>query len=292
MNDLYIEELIDGLQAALSKRGNDLFSSSPNGASLFPSMTSQAKWKFAKGENFLRLHDGQKVYAFKLPTGLSHTEDFAAHREADLDPSVFAEGATQQGLAQVHRADPGSIYFTLQEGRDNPTFTLKHTGESNWRGTPKKRKAKELVVPNIDHAAMAEGIKAAFDGKKEPVKKADFAPFSFAAGPGAHALQRLAFSPGELVHRLGDGGKNNFLGALGAAGLGAGAGAAYHLGKRTLYNTEDENQMEDEQGSKPLLRRMLTPALAAGVIGGAQSSLFDNQYNLLESGAGMGTKVF
>lgn len=282
MSDLYLEELVDGINDALRKQATDLFSA-PNNASLFPSLATQAKWKFAKGPNFLRLHDGQKVYAFRLPTGLSHEEDFAAHREDDLEPSFFSQGATEQGLAQVHRADPGSIYFTLQEGRDNPTFTLRHTGESNWRGTPKKRKAKTPTVPNVDHAALVNGVKAAFE-------KAASSPFEWAAGPGAHALQRALFAPGEFVHRMGGGGQNNFLGSLAAAGVGAGAGAAYHLGKRTLYNTPEENE-EESSGKRPLLRRMAIPALAAGLLGGAQSSLFDKQYSLLESGAGMGTKI-
>ena len=77
-----------------------------------------------------------------------------------------------------------------------------------------------------------------------------------------------------------------------AAGVGAGAGAAYHYGKRNLYNTEEETADEDARGGNPLLRRMALPGLAAGLLGGAQSSLFDNQYKLLASGAGMGTKIW
>ena len=274
MSDLYIEDFIEGLHDALSKTANDLFTS-PNNASLFPTLGAQAKWQYARGNDFLRLHDGQKVYAFKLPAGISHDQEFAATRESDLDPSMFANGATEKGLAQVHRADPGSIYFTLQEGRNNPTFTLKHTGDDTWRGSPKKRKAKEPVVPNVDHAALAEGIKAAFE-------KQAFSPFKWAAGPGAQALQRGLFAPGEFVHNVGGG--NNLLGSLALGGLGAGAGAAYHLGRRALYNTADENAAEDEQGLKPLLTRMAIPGLAAGVLGGAQSSLFDEHYKDLAAG--------
>lgn len=281
MSNLYIDDFLEGLDAALDKQGNEHLFSSPNSASLFPNMSSQAKWKYARGHNFLRLHDGQKVYAFNLPTGLSHDQEFAASREADLDPSVFASGATEQGLAQIHRADPGSIYFTLQEGRNNPTFTFKHTGEDNWRGSPKKRKAKETVVSNVDHASLASGIKAAFDRLE---KKADFSPFKWAVGPGAQGLQRAAFSPGEFVHNVGGGGQNNLLGSLALGGLGAGAGAAYHYGRRALYNTQDENLEEDEQGPKVLARRMALPGLAAGLLGGMQSSLFDEHYKDLAAG--------
>ena len=289
MNNLYIDDFVEGLEDALQKNADEhpLFTA-PNNASLFPTLSSQAKWKYARGEHHLHLHDGQKVYAFHLPTGLSHEEDFAAERKDDVDPSVFTEGATEHGLAQIHRADPGSIYFTLQEGRSNPTFTLKHTRESTWRGTPKKRKAKETIMPNVDHTALVEGVKAAF----APDKTADFSPFEWAAGPGAHALQRAVFAPGEFVHRLGNRGQHNFLGALGAAGVGAGVGAAYHFGKRNLYNTPEENADEDMRGGHPLLRRMAIPALGAGVIGGAQASVFDNPYKLVESGAGMGGKTW
>lgn len=280
MSNLYIDDFLEGLEDALNKQANEHLFTSPNNASLFPNLSSQAKWRYARGTDFLRLHDGQKVYAFKLPSGLSHEEDFAASREPDLDPSVFADGATEHGLAQVHRADPGSIYFTLQEGRDNPTFTLKHTGESNWRGTPKKRKAKDPVVPNVEHSALADGIKAAFDR----FEKQAFSPFKWALGPGVQGLQRAAFSPGEFVHTVGGGGQHNILGSLALSGIGAGAGAAYHYGRRALYNTPEENAQEDEQGPSLLLRRMAIPGLAAGTLGGAQSSLFDEHYKDLAAG--------
>lgn len=289
MSNLYLDDFLEGLHAALDKQANEHLFTSANNASLFPNLTSQAKWRYARGNDFLRLHDGQKVYAFKLPSGLSHDEEFAASREADLDPSVFTNEATEHGLAQVHRADPGSIYFTLQEGRNNPTFTLKHTGENTWRGSPKKRKAKESVIPNVDHTALAEGLKAAFAKHAEEGglfpwlgQKLDQS-FKGAVGPGAHALQRAAFSPGEFVHRAGGGGANNFLGSLALGGLGAGAGALYHVGRRALYNTQEENDMEDEQGGT-LFKRMAIPGLAAGVLGGVQSSLFDNHYKDLAAG--------
>lgn len=278
MSNLYLDEFLEGLQAALDKQGSDLFSS-PNNASLFPMLSSQAKWRYARGNNFLRLHDGQKVYAFKLPTGLSHQEDFAAIREDDGDPTKFTEGATEHGLAQVHRADPGSIYFTLQEGRQNPTYTFRHTGEHTWRGSPKKRKAKETVIPNVNPHALTDGVKAAFTQEKKA-----FAPFKWAVGPGARGLQRAAFSPGEFVHNVGGGGENNVLGSLALAGLGAGAGAAYHVGRRALYNTPEENEEENAQGLRPLLTRMGLPALGLGVLGGSQASLFDNHYKDLAAG--------
>ena len=284
MSDLYYEDFFEGMRDALSKQGSDLFSS-PNNASMFPTSSAQAKWRFAKGQNFLRLHDGQKVYSFSLPSGFGSEGEFAAHREPDHEHTKFEEGADQKGLAQVHRSDPGSIYFTLQEGRDNPTYTFKHVGESNWRGVPKKRKAREAVIPNVNIPAVAEGVKAAFS------KKAEVSPFKWAAGSGVRGLQRTLQAPGEAAFRLGGNGESPVLGALGTAALGAGAGGLYHLGKRHLYNTPEENAEEDEQGSKPLLRRTMLPAALAGLLGGGQASLFQDRYRDLTSGAGAATTM-
>lgn len=292
MSDLYFEDFAEGFEAFLHKQANEHLFSSPNNASLFPTSSSQAKWKYAKSTNFLRLHDGQKVYSFSFPKGHSRDEEFEAHREPDHEHTKFEEGATEKGLAQVHRSDPGSIYFTLQEGKDNPTYTFKHLGESTWRGVPKKRKAKEVVLPGVDASAVAEGVKAATIGYNEDepkesrsVKKADFSPFKWAAGSGAHALQRGVMSPGEGVFNIG-GGNSVPMGMAGMAALGGAGGLAYHLGKKHLYNTQEENEQEKEQGNKHLLRRMLIPAAGLSLLGGAQASLFDTHYRDLAAGAG------
>lgn len=281
MNNLYYDDFFEGLRDVFEKTANEhLFTSAPSNASLFPTLNSQAKWRFAKGQDFLRLHDGQKVYAFKLPTGVSHDEDFAAVREADHEPSSFETGATEKGFAQVHRADPGSIYFTLQEGHSNPTFTLKHTGEDNWKGVPKKRKVKETVIPNVDIPAMTDGIKAAFEEQdKKKVKTAGIGTtldnaFKWSMGPGLDGAKRVAFSPGEFVHKF----DSKPLGALALGGIGALGGAGYHYGRRALYNTPEENEAENMEGNKTLLRRMLLPGAALGLMGGAQRSLFPDYY--------------
>lgn len=287
MSDLYYEDFVEGLESVLHKMGNEHLFTSPNNASLFPTLTSQAKWKFAKGDDFLRLHDGQKVYAFHLPTGTSNEETFEAHRLDDVEPSSFADGAKQQGLAQIHRADPGSIYFTLQEGQTNPTYTFRHMGEANWRGTPKARKVKAETILGVHVPALMDGVKAAFELRKE-----GFSPLKWLAGPGAHGLQRALMSPGEGAFHIADRGANPLLGMAGMAGIGAGAGALYHLGRRTLYNTPEENAEEDEQGMKPLLRRMAVPALGLGGVSGLQASLFNNHYNDLASGAGVASSLF
>jgi hypothetical protein len=104
------------------------------------------------------------------------------------------------------------------------------------------------------------------------------------AGPGLKGVGRALFSPGEFVHNVGGNGQNNVLGSLALAGVGAGAGAAYHHGRRALYNTPEENAEEDESGHKTLMKRMLVPGIGAGVLGGVQSSLFDTRYKDLAAG--------
>ena len=295
--NLYFDDFIEGLQEGFKKESSDVFSSSPNNASLFPTLNSQSKWKFSRGDKFLRLHDGQKVYAFSFPSGISHDEEFHALREPDHEPTKFEEGSTSKGLAQVHRADPGSIYFTLQEGKQNPTFTLKHTGENNWRGVPKKRKAKEVVIPNVNLPAVQEGIKAAFEelGKKK-VKIAGGldAAFKWSVSSLPQAIQRGVMAPGEAVHRMGGSSGTtggSLQGMAGLAGLGALGGLGYHVGRRALYNTSEENAAEDEQGKKLVLKRMLVPAAGLGVLGGLQQSMLPEQYKDIAAGAGRASKL-
>lgn len=294
MNNLYFEDLYEGLQDTLAKKANEHLFTSPNNTSLFPTQNSQTKWQFSKGDNFLRLHDGQKVYAFHLPTGATENEDFAAERQEDMEPSKFHDGATSKGLAQVHRSDPGSIYFTLQEGKNNPTFTLKHTGEKNWRGTPKKRKAKEVVVPNLDLDAVKQGMLASFDAKKKEKQAGSLGDNIMSLGSKLpNIFQRVVQYPGEVTnnieHELGNGGVNSLLAPAATGALGALGGAGYHFGRRALYNTQEENEEEDQDNT--LLKRMLIPGLGGAMVGGVESSLFNKRYEDLRAGAGAASNI-
>lgn len=290
MNNLYFEDFMEGAQSVLEKKA-DVFSI-PSNSSIFPTATSQSKWKFSKGDNFIRLHDGQKVYSFNLPTGLSTEEDFELHQQPDHDPAKFEEGATSKGLAQVHRSDPGSVYFTLQEGTSNPTYTFKHVQENKWKGTPKKRKQKEEVIQNVDIPAIQQGVKEAFDNYfKKKVKTATVGDWmAHNLGHAANGVQRIAQLPGELAYRIG--GENHpLLGALGLGGL-VGLGAlGVDQAKRKWYNTPEENADEDMEGSSRYLKYIGAPAAIAGAAGLGLNSLFKDRYRDLVNGSGLASRI-
>lgn len=105
--------------------------------SIFPTRESQVKWRFAHDDRGLRLFDGEKVYAFELPDGLAHDKPVTA-RQKEIPVTEFAGGT--EGPVQVHHSNPGTVYFTLQEGRSNPTFTLQHHQGDEWRLIPKPRR--------------------------------------------------------------------------------------------------------------------------------------------------------
>jgi len=79
------------------------------------------------------------------------------------------------------------------------------------------------------------------------------------------------------ANHLSDGmrwfGKNPLL----SAGIGLGAGAAYDLGKRTFYNTEEENAEEDQDPMGRALR-YVAPAAALGGGGALMNSLTPDYY--------------
>ncbi len=178
----------------------------------------------------------------------------------------FEEGATHKGLAQVHRADPGSIYFTLQEGTKNPTYTYRHVGGENWKAIPKKRKIKpEKVIVDID----VTGVKQAF---VEIMKEANFGhDMNMLAGQmmsrTPDALKSIVMSPGESTNPL--------MPAL----LGGGAGLAYDLFKKKVYNTPEENEND---GLNKTLLRTLTPALALGGASALERNAFKPYYNQVD----------
>jgi hypothetical protein len=269
--DLYIEDMLEGFTEAieLMKQGNNIFEM--GNVPLFPTHDRQQKWRFAKAQREIRLSNGQHVFVFTAPDGFSETNEFLLKRVTDsnITPRNFEEGMLSKGLAQVHRSDPGSIYFTLQEGYKNPTFTFRHVGDVNWRAVPKKQKPKSAtigqtrpvtvggeVIQNISPTAVKQGM-------EQLLKTAEPSFFSKGITEGANSLFHGHLTPGAIAHNHG---------ALTATGLGAGAGALYHLGRRTLYNTPEENEAEGFW--VPLAMRVGIPALTLGFAGAAQNSLF------------------
>lgn len=240
----------------------DVFSS--GNVNLFPQIDSQQKWRYGKETGKLHLHDGQKVYTFSVPENTAE-EDFEAHRHGDIDIDAF-EKLPAKGTAQVHRADPGSIYFTLHEGKANPTYTFKHMYSTSWRGMPKKKKNK------LDKSAFEKGMQETFE------KTAIF----------DYLMDKLN-QAAKHIPSVGNKAFNAFF-SLGAnspaknALMGAGLGGAYHLGRRALYNTPEENE-EENADPRTALRRVVLPALAFTGLGYLQPDLMGpNYYNSLAAG--------
>lgn len=253
--NLYLEDALDGIKAAVKQADTGLFST-PNSVSLFPTSNTQAKWRYSKGEKFLKLHDGNVVHHFELPQGESQEHDFPLHRHDDGSHAEFESGATATGFAQVHRSDPGSIYVTLHDGKTNPTYTLRHTGERDWRATPKFRKKKELVLENLAPETITESVKAGI------FKRAD--ALSWLAGTALPTAEDIARAPG--------------IKPLLSAGIGGAAGLGYHVAKRKLYNTDEENADEDSEGYLPLLKRIGIPAAGLGLTGLLESTITPPYY--------------
>lgn len=143
--NLYITELLEGLTETMTlhKRGEGIFDMGNH--EMFPTIDSQQKWRYAKNDQNIRLSNGQNVYSFHAPEGAKQDQEFPLQRVDGTSIHDFEQGATSKGLAQVHRADPGHIYFTIQEGKDNPTYTFRHVGEDKWKGIPKAKKKKHVV---------------------------------------------------------------------------------------------------------------------------------------------------
>jgi hypothetical protein len=147
-------------------------------STFFPMLQTQTSWRYSRKGDTLHLHDGHNTFSFKYPENLAD-EDVPSERLPDSNKFDYEHEAKEKGTAQIHRADPGSIYVTLQDGRNNPTFTLQHQTGSTWKISPKKRLKKTLpetgTTVDVDPSSVIEGA----------IKEADaFNSFADVAGQG------------------------------------------------------------------------------------------------------------
>lgn len=214
-------------------------------ASIFPTIDKQHSWKFAKSQNKLQLHDGNVVHTFESDN-LDQDDDFPALKTTDGSHFDFGKDMTATGTAQVHKANPGLLYVTLHDGIKNPTLTLNHVSENNWRVSPKKKKKKIAV----DLEALKAGLKdkIAFDLAKG---------LDTAGNYIADGVRAVGKSP------------------LTSTAVGIGLGGAYDLGRRAFYNTEEENNQET-LGQR--IARWVVPGAVAGISGAAMNDLMPNYY--------------
>lgn len=221
--NLYINEFIEGMLEKLAE--SSLFDNNNNSSSILPTLGAQARWACHKHENKLSLHDGRVIHTYELPEKYNPEESFIVKKVDDMPMHLFPENTS---AAQVHYSSPVSLYFTLQDGKHNPTYKFKYVQDNTWHAIPKTKKAIK-----IDKKAFEEGLLS---------KTGNLLQFS-----ADHPI------------------------ATGMAGVGL--GAAYDIGKRSLFNTVNENEAET-----PLdrLRRYLVPGLVLGGAGKLTHSLFPN----------------
>lgn len=278
--NLYLNELQAGFNemVALYKAGENIFEM--GSGPMFPTHDKQQMWQFARGAKHLRLSDGNHVHHFDIANGDLDGGEADLERVPEIPlPDMFND-STSKGKAQVHRSDPASVYFTLQEGTRNPTYTFKHIGGAKWKAVPKKSTAKQHLaqpapIPNVN----IEGFKQAMEKQSFPAS-----PDSAIAGKvvvnSGNGLVRALLSPGE-IRMPGTNGYGQDARTwepkdmLASAGIGAGVGGAYHLAKRHLLNTPGENEDEDTDPNT-LTRRMAAPALALAGLNAIQNNMFQS----------------
>ena len=123
------------------RAGSNLFDALMN-ENILPSFNGQRKWKYVNAPEGLRLSDGDKVYSFGL-------RDFSGEvgrvpKLDDIPQHDFEHGTSGSGTAQIHRSSPDSLYLTLADGRENPTFRLEHEEGKNWKYIPSKKMLSRL----------------------------------------------------------------------------------------------------------------------------------------------------
>lgn len=254
--DFNFAEFIMGLNDALTKQAEEgsIFDIS---GSVFPNVTSQSKWQFARTNEHLHLNDGQRVYCFHLPEG-EKEEDFPIKKLDDVCFHEFGKDHVNKGTVQVHRSDPGSIYFTMQDGHKNPTYTFKHVNGTDWRAIPKVKAPN--TTAQIDAEAFVKGAQDMLheDGAAGKILSTLLGGVD-AAGRGAvRGTMALGHDP------------------LLSAGAGLMGGIGYDVAKRSLYNSKEENEAETA-GDR--LKRYLLPTAVMGLTGAAAKGAFPNYYS-------------
>jgi hypothetical protein len=199
--------------------------SMPVNENILPSINSQAKWKYVRTKDGLKLTDGNLVYSFGGFPDEYPAEDARVSRMTDDNILNFENDALSKGTAQIHRSSPDNIYMTLATGAENPTFMLQHEGGQNWRYSPSKKflaklkalkasqpvEAKQETIsaqPQEEHSASDSVLldpTSFMDGAKQEVKKA----FDLAAGEGIfHNATDAANSIHSALSNVGEAGKN------------------------------------------------------------------------------------
>ena len=109
-----------------------------NSGTILPQHTTPQQWECRRDDaDLICLYDGQRVYTFRGQLDLAAQSHL--NKTEDLPYAQFMP-LKNKCAATVHRSSPGSIYFTLNDGRLNQTFTLRHASGPCWVAVPKARR--------------------------------------------------------------------------------------------------------------------------------------------------------
>lgn len=194
MTQVYMPAFYLGVVEELQKKAFDV-EAMPVNENILPSLSSQAKWKYVRTKDGLKLSDGNLVYSFGGFSDQYPAEDTRISRTANDSMLDFDKDQVSRGTAQIHRSSPDNIYMTLADGAQNPTFMLQHEGGKNWRYSPSKKfleKLKLLSQPK-EETTTALDPAALLAGAADTVKEA-----SLAAHEMLHMGVNKAQSKGDL----------------------------------------------------------------------------------------------
>lgn len=154
LNNPYEHKIKKDMKTTLHKKAN-LFELA--NSSLFPNITSQAKWRYAVHPNKLQIADNQHVYQFAIPEAdLEKKQPYFVSRLEDGMMPDFGKGANKTGTLQVHKASPNNIYFTMHGGK-TITLGLQFRGDKKWIALPKPE-GKKKTASNPLASMMNTGI--------------------------------------------------------------------------------------------------------------------------------------
>ena len=110
----------------------------PEIGSQIPPHTTPLQWECRRNDaDLICLYDGQRVFTFRGQLDLA-AQTYVEKTE-DLPYTEF-QLLQNKCAATVHRSSPSSIYFTLNDGHLNQTFTFRHSSGPRWIAVPKAKR--------------------------------------------------------------------------------------------------------------------------------------------------------
>ncbi len=217
---------------------------------VFPEIKKQKTGLLGKTGNnfFLQFNGNQYTFSGKL------AKDKTSHVTRIVDPVVLQKSEDTFPI-QIHSSNKDFLYFSISDGIKNPSYVLLRLDDKNkWTVTP--------VNDSVDKQAFVEGIVKEANAILNAIDDFVVKPTANLAGHGVNLSYHAAMLPGQ---------GNLFTNVL----IGAGLGGLYDFGRRSMFNTKEENDKED---TLQRVARYLLPAIAYPMIGGIQQGAAPDYY--------------